>query len=307
MKQRQLSFFSLVLLTSGSYAMHQDNAPSALFVQKVQQFGLVDRAEVQKFFEVAQGHGIDLNSEKVKYSHSENAGTTISIFQTIGRGYREITRLPNGVFDIATVEEASLGIEKGAYRAQKQTYENVLATLNMHKSAQEYKAKLAAQPEEKPLTLLEMQQRAMRLMSMSPEQRMAEALKNMPTVDSFAPVRTSVQKPAAASQPTPPSAPTPPSTGRIADSKGFIHQAFGPDAVQNNQKARELLQRDDVKKFIDAEIKKGAITKSWQELNAIAVFEADAPFKGAWKIHLGKGMSIMWLGGLSIESTDIQF
>lgn len=291
----QRPVFYSILVMGCAYSMQE---PSKLFLQKVQELGLTNASDINKFHEVAVGFGIDIS--QAEYSCSNNG--EISLSQTRGEGFSKVKRLSDGTFDITTVEKWTSHAREGEYKARKQTYENVLVTLNMRKSAQEYKAKLVAQPEEKPFTLLEMQQRAMRLMSMSPEQRMAEALKNIPAADSFAPVRTSIQKPAAVSQPTPPSA------GRVAEKdEGFIHQAFGPDAVQNNQKARELLQRDDVKKFIDAEIKKGAITKSWQELNAIAVFEADAPFKGAWKIHLGKGMSIMWLGGLSIESTDIQF
>jgi hypothetical protein len=292
MKQILLSSLSLSLLINGLYAMQQENAADAFFVSKVKECGLTDDSEIKKFFDVATGWGIDPTSTDVAYMHPQNAGTTISIFQTIGQGYREIIRLPDGTFDISKVDSAFLGNEKGSYRAKNQTYQNAMDYLKMLKSAQDYKAKQAAQPEEKPLTLADLQQRALRLAFMAPEQRMAEALNNIPVVDF-----STLARPAAVSRPAHPT------ESRIAvEDKGFIHQAFGPEAVLNNQNARDLLERNDVKAYVDNLIARRQITLPWEDVQRIAVLEENVPFKGAWKIHLGPKQSIMWCGGLNFES-----
>lgn len=309
MKQIQLPFLSLALLTSAAYAMKPNAVPEhlltkqmrdqrsvspskSLFAQKLKNFGLTDEEEIKKFYDVATGWNIDPNLDpdlfykKIDYSYStiHDKLVRISVRQNIGQGYCEVVRNQDGTFNINKADVCLLEVTQGAYEAQDQTYQMAMGYLDMLKSAKGNKAKQAA---EEPLTMEDFLQRVARL-TVNPEQQRANTLANIPVVDFSAPAL-----------PAPVSRPTPPTEGRIAKAdKGFAQQAFGPESAENKKKAQEMLQRPDVKAYVQKKI-----SLSWDKINEIAVFEDNTPFQGAWKIHIGPRNHIVWLGGLNFEST----
>lgn len=267
---------------------------NSLFAQKVKELELTDEAEIKKFYDVVTGWGIDPNSSEVIYKRPQYTKGIITVRQKIDKGYREIIRLSDGTFDIEKLDLATPELRMGEYKARYQTYQMAMGYLDMLKSAKENKAKQAA---EESLTMEDFLQRVARL-RVNPEQQRANALANIPVVDFSAPAI-----PADFSRPTPPSA----RNVAVAD-KGFIHQAFGPDMAANKQKALEKLQQVDLKKWIDTQKTNGMLRLDWQEINALATFEADTPIagRGWWKIHLGTNTSIVWADGFSLESKGPQ-
>lgn len=284
------------------------------FMKKVQNCGLTDQNEINKFFAVVTQQVIDTDVEQTKYAQLSKGG--IQIFQKVGNGWRSVIRKENGRFDISSVGSetvTSKGTTRNGFLESPDTaYEDALTAPNQkgvlisssrvlaeaftsstqEKSKKEKKEKKKNKKEEKQLKKIEKQLR-----------KEAEAVASAVT---YLALQATIETENVVASRGDISV-TALSGGVAVKGKKYEELLKSSDAAQLKQKAQDYINSnyEGLSDYLKKKMSGKEIKYTMAQILHNAVFEDNVPCKGNWTLHLDGNQRVVWLGGLNLM-TDRQ-
>lgn len=319
MNKLQMFPFLLLLICIELHSMELQ--ASEYFMKKVQNCGLSNQNEINKFFAVVMQQVIDTDLDQTKYTHLQNGG--IQVFQKVKSGWRSVIRKPNGRFDISSVGSETVTSRavsrSGFLESLDKTYEDALTvpnqqgvlvsssrvltaaftSLSEEKSKKEKKEKKKKKKEEKHLKKMEKELRKAQLAS-------EEAKETAAAVTAHVMLHATVEPKNVVASRNDISVVALSGDGAVK-SKKYDELLKSPDVAHYKQKAQQCINSNykGLRDYLQKQIDNKNIKYSFDAILQNAVFEDNVPSKSNWTLHLDGNQRVFWLGSLNIM-TDRQ-